>query len=520
MSGGTPGGSSGGDRDDAGGSARTQDGPGAGSHDPFIGRLLSERYRIDRKLGEGGMASVYLAEHVELQKRVALKILAPELARREELAARFVQEARAASRIDQENVIAISDFGRADGLAFFVMEYLEGADLGELLREQGVISFARARNIVLQIGKALRAAHALGIIHRDLKPENIFLIGKEGRPDFVKLLDFGIAKVSGGALGGDGPRLTRAGMIFGTPEYMAPEQAEGKPADHRADLYSVGCILYHCVTGTPPFSAESLMALLTKHLLEAPEPPSTRRPDLAIAPEVDALVMRALEKDRERRFDSADDMMAALAAIPADARAGSDLYGSRDGSRATAAGRPTIRSGSGGHGPYDDAMAPPTTGDDARLDPASSAELLGLVSPPSRWRRWSALAILGLALGVVAAGAFALLRDRPEPTTPTATINGGSSLPTGAAPNTTPPEPPSGPEGAATRPVEPIPPAAAPTSSGRATQEPQRSDKEIRPRRPRTRPAPPPTDPESPMPPSTLTPRRPPIPTELKPFPE
>jgi serine/threonine-protein kinase len=148
-----------------------------------------------------------------------------------------------------------------------------------------------------------------------MKPENIFLIEKEGRPDFVKLLDFGIAKVTG--VGDDGPRLTRTGMIFGTPEYMAPEQAEGKPADHRVDIYAVGCVIYHCITGVTPFQADSFMAMLTKHLLEDALPPSVRRPDRRIPPSLDALVMRALEKDRDKRWQNMDELMAAVAACEA-----------------------------------------------------------------------------------------------------------------------------------------------------------------------------------------------------------
>ena len=171
-----------------------------------------------------------------------------------------------------------------------------------------------ARDIVLQICRALRAAHDKGIVHRDMKPENIFLIQREGQPHFVKILDFGIAKVMG--LDPNGPRLTRTGMIFGTPEYMAPEQAEGKDTDHRADIYAVGCIMYHLITGQTPFVAESFMTMLTKHLMEDPVPPSVRRPDLVITPEMDALVLKALEKDRDKRWQSMAELLEAVAVCP------------------------------------------------------------------------------------------------------------------------------------------------------------------------------------------------------------
>src|ERR1700690_691971 len=224
--------------------------------DPLVGMVLSERYRIVRKLGEGGMGAVYQAEHALIEKRIALKILFPELTRRPDLVARFLQEAKSASRIGHENVIDISDFGQSpEGLVYIAMEFLDGKDLGEIVRAKGAMQWTEARDIVLQICRALRAAHDKGIVHRDMKPENIFLIQREGQPHFVKILDFGIAKVMG--LDPNGPRLTRTGMIFGTPEYMAPEQAEGKEADHRVDIYAVGCIAYHLMTGQTPFIAEN-----------------------------------------------------------------------------------------------------------------------------------------------------------------------------------------------------------------------------------------------------------------------
>jgi serine/threonine-protein kinase len=279
--------------------------------DPLISQLVADRYRVIRKLGEGGMGAVYLAEHVVIEKKIALKVLALELARREDLVARFLQEARSASRIGHENVIDISDFGQsAEGYVYIAMEYLEGRELGHLVRDEGALAWSRLRDIVMQICRALRAAHDKGIVHRDMKPENIFLIHREGRPEFVKILDFGIAKVMG--LDPSGPRLTRTGMIFGTPEYMAPEQAEGKEADHRVDIYAVGCIAYHLMTGQTPFVADNFMAMLTKHLMEDPVPPSVRRPDLAITPEMDALVLKALEKDRDQRYQNMGEFLEAV----------------------------------------------------------------------------------------------------------------------------------------------------------------------------------------------------------------
>jgi serine/threonine protein kinase len=282
--------------------------------DPLIGTVVSARYRIIRKVGEGGMGAVYQAEHALIEKRVALKILFQDLTRRPDLVARFLQEAKSASRIGQENVIDISDFGQsADGLVYIAMEYLDGQDLGKTLRAEKQLSWTRTRPILMQIAKALRAAHSHGIIHRDMKPENVYLVQREGRADFVKVLDFGIAKVVS-ADDNDGPRLTQTGMIFGTPEYMSPEQAQGHPPDHRLDVYAVGCLMYHMLTGAVPFTADSFMGILTKHLLEPVVPPRRRRPDLDIPADVEAVCLRAMEKNRENRWPDMDAFYQALGA--------------------------------------------------------------------------------------------------------------------------------------------------------------------------------------------------------------
>jgi serine/threonine-protein kinase len=282
--------------------------------DPLIGTVVSERYRIIRKVGEGGMGAVYQAEHAVIEKRIALKILFADLTRRPDLVMRFLQEAKSASRIGQENVIDITDFGQSpDGLVYIAMEFLDGQDLGRTLKAEKHLPWLRARPILMQIAKGLRAAHAKGIIHRDMKPENVYLVQKEGRADFVKVLDFGIAKVVS-ADENDGPRLTQTGMIFGTPEYMSPEQAQGHPPDHRVDVYAVGCIMYHMLTGAVPFTADSFMGILTKHLLEPVIPPRKRRPDLDIPADVEAVCLRAMEKDREKRWPDMDAFYQALGA--------------------------------------------------------------------------------------------------------------------------------------------------------------------------------------------------------------
>ena len=214
----------------------------------FVGRVIDSRYRVLRKIGEGGMGTVYAAEHVEIGKIVAIKILHPHYSTEQELVERFRREARAASRIGHPNIIDVMDFGTTDdGCAYFIMEHLDGIDLADVLSHERRLDANRSCEITIQICRALAAAHAAGVIHRDLKPENIFLVARDGKADFVKVLDFGVARSAGRT-----NRLTNPGIAMGTPEYMAPEQAAGGVVDHRSDIYSVGALLYEMVTGQPP----------------------------------------------------------------------------------------------------------------------------------------------------------------------------------------------------------------------------------------------------------------------------
>jgi tRNA A-37 threonylcarbamoyl transferase component Bud32 len=279
------------------------------------GSILADRYRILRKLGEGGMGTVYLAEHTTINKKLAIKILSSEYTHKQDLVDRFLQEARAASMIEQENVVEITDFGSTpQGSVFFVMEYLNGEDLSETVKNTGQLPWPRVKSIMLQICDALAAAHDAGIIHRDMKPENCFRIRRGANTDFIKVLDFGIAKVTSDE--GDGGRaLTRTGMIFGTPEYMSPEQAKGERVDTRVDIYAVGVIMYELLTGRVPFTADTFMGILTKHMFEAPAAPSTIVPDANIPPDVEAIILKALQKDREYRFQTMRDMAKAIEAV-------------------------------------------------------------------------------------------------------------------------------------------------------------------------------------------------------------
>jgi eukaryotic-like serine/threonine-protein kinase len=485
--------------------------------DPLISLVVADRYKVLRKLGEGGMGAVYLAEHVVIEKKVALKVLAPELARRPDLVARFLQEARSASRIGHENVIDISDFGQSpDGLVYISMEFLDGKDLGEIVRSKGAMEWSQAREIVLQICRALRAAHDKGIVHRDMKPENIFLIQREGQPHFVKILDFGIAKVMG--LDPNGPRLTRTGMIFGTPEYMAPEQAEGKDTDHRADIYAVGCILYHLMTGQTPFIAESFMTMLTKHLMEDPVAPSMRRPDLPISPGMDALVLKALEKDRDNRWQSMAELLEAVSACPGPEQASNQPIKGQTlamgGANALAAIRP-VRSKS----------APPETQKVSRkaVDAAVPSPAPSTAPPAASSRKTVVLVGAGVALGVGVA-AWLALSPRGKPPEPAAPV-----APTAAMQATAPAAMPSPPPPAAVAPAIAVPPAVPVAAVDEQPAAPEPADHRQHAGRGRKGKAPasvvtakaaPVPEAAKPIPHAESKPSLPATPGELKPFPK
>ncbi|MCG5051859.1 MAG: protein kinase [Myxococcales bacterium] len=277
----------------------------------IVGTVLGGRYRILRLCGEGGMGRVYEAEHVEIGKRVAVKVLHPAYTRTPDVVERFRREARAASRIGHANIVNVTDSGTTDdGSFFFVMEYIEGSELGLLIHKEGPLAVKRALRIADQICQALQAAHDAGVIHRDLKPENVLLVAREGRPDFVKVLDFGIARVAEveDSTHQAGRRLTRPGVAMGTPEYMAPEQAAGKSADARSDIYAVGSIIYEMLTGTPPYEGDNVMEVLHKKATESPVPLRQVRPDVPVT--VEALVDRAMARHADERPQS----MAAFAA--------------------------------------------------------------------------------------------------------------------------------------------------------------------------------------------------------------
>lgn len=269
--------------------------------DPLIGTVAAGRYRVEKLLGSGGMGAVYRAAHVHMRKLVALKVLHKEMTYLPEVVARFEREAVAAARIDHPHVAAATDFGRLDDGAFYlVLEYVEGKSLGRLISDYGAMDPRRALHIARQIADALSAAHAAEIVHRDLKPDNVMLIEKDGDFDFVKVLDFGIAKVQ--LEGKD--QLTQLGTIFGTPQYMAPEQAAGQAVDARADLYTLGLILYEMLAGKSPFHDDDIIVLLTRQMTAAPPPLPAH-----VSPAVVELVLQLLQKNPGLRVQSAAELV-------------------------------------------------------------------------------------------------------------------------------------------------------------------------------------------------------------------
>ena len=282
--------------------------------DPLVGAVLAGRYVVKSRIGEGGMGLVYEGLHRDIDKRVAIKVLRDDLSRRPEVVARFRQEAKSASRIGHENIVDISDFGETTrGASYFIMEFLDGEDLANVLGREVTVDAVRVCGIVLQCCRALSATHAKGIVHRDIKPENIFLTQRDGVDDFVKIVDFGIAKMSDIETdGAPGRKLTKTGMIFGTPEYMSPEQAAGKDLDHRVDVYALGIILYECLAGRVPFEGDTFMGVLTQHLFAELPAITDLNPNAKVSPELEMVIQKALAKDPADRYQDTEELAEAV----------------------------------------------------------------------------------------------------------------------------------------------------------------------------------------------------------------
>ena len=269
------------------------------TQDPFVGKVIDNRYEIQQRVGEGGMGVVYKSRQISIDRVIALKMLNQQMASDPTWVQRFYNEAKACSRLQHPNTIRMFDFGQtSDGRLFMTMEFLDGISLRDALAK-GPLAAQRVVKILIQCCASLAEAHSIGIIHRDIKPDNVFLLNMAGSPDFVKLLDFSVAKLL------EGDRLkTQAGVVFGTPQYMSPEQGRGLPLDARSDLYALGILGYEMLTGNVPFHDENPMTVIQMHL-QAQVPPM---PD-SVPYSVQQIIRRALEKDAGRRYQSAGEMM-------------------------------------------------------------------------------------------------------------------------------------------------------------------------------------------------------------------
>jgi serine/threonine protein kinase len=278
--------------------------------DPWIGRTLSNVYRVESRIGEGGMGAVYHARHVHLQKSFAVKVLSDAISQKDNAVERLKQEAMAAAKIDHENIVEVVNFDRTDdGSVYIVMELLRGEGLADTIG-RGPVELHRALPITYQICRALHAAHEHGIVHRDLKPENVFLSEKAGRT-IVKVLDFGISKIK--SADAEQVRMTRTGQLVGTPLYMSPEQARGETEiDRRVDVYAMGVILYEMLTGVPPFEGRNYFELLWKHGNEPPPTLKSRNPNVYIPDALEDVVAKALSKQRDERYETMAELEAAL----------------------------------------------------------------------------------------------------------------------------------------------------------------------------------------------------------------
>jgi tRNA A-37 threonylcarbamoyl transferase component Bud32 len=346
--------------------------------DPYLNRVIAERYFVERLLGVGSMGLVYRCRHTVLDKTVALKIIRQDLAQDEETVGRFVTEARAASAIGSSHIVEVLDFGSLpDGASYIVMEYLEGLTLGEAMDAPGGLSVGDAVDLGIQITEALAAAHAIGVVHRDLKPDNVFLLQSESGW-FAKILDFGIAKVMHAT-----QKLTVAGSVIGTPHYMSPEQATGGRTDERTDIYALGVILYEMCCGRVPFDAENPLAVISMQVTDEPPPLRKQMPQGRSLPQgLDLVVHKCLAKDAEERFSKMDDVRAALERI------------------------------AGGGVPL---VAPPSsteTNTDSYIDELERDTDFRELHAGGQRRRWVGRGALLLMMAGLGAGAFLFLRPR------------------------------------------------------------------------------------------------------------
>jgi len=293
----------------------------------YLGQTLNNRFKIESKIGEGGFGAVYRGVQLATGRKVALKLLHPEMTKDENLVARFRREGMVLCNLRDAHTITTYDFDQTpDGTLYIAMELLEGKSLHQVFHEQAPLEWKRMFKILTEMCSSLAEAHAQGIVHRDLKPENVYLESRPGNPEFVKILDFGIAKVMrGDSIDPQSPQLTATGQTLGTLEYMSPEQLMGKPLDGRSDVYALGVVAYEMITGRLPFpDAKGPAGLITAQLKQTPQPPSVANPKAALSQAVDRVILKALEKDKNNRYPDVTAMAAALQEVIEHARESSN----------------------------------------------------------------------------------------------------------------------------------------------------------------------------------------------------
>ena len=411
------------------------------------GSIIADRYHILRKLGEGGMGQVYLAEHIKMGRKSAIKVMNPSMSQDPDAIGRFNREAANASRISNNNVAAIYDFGETpEGLIYLAMEYVEGEPLTKVMEKTGALPADRAANITRQVAEALNAAHEIGIVHRDLKPDNIMIAKNRDGSDMVKVVDFGIAK----AQGGDGQKVTKTGLVVGTPEYMSPEQLSGDALDGRSDIYTLALVTFHMLTGTLPFPSTTLQESMIMRLTDRPRTLAEMRPDASWPGPLQAVLDRALQRKAEDRYqhatDFSSDLTRAVTAMPPGstvvgvapaAAAGTGAGTGATGAAATGGAMPsTAVRNAAGTGTRAPAM--PNTTPTAAPVTAPAAPAVAVAAPgAARGSRRGLLVAAGLVIAALGGGAYWYLEVRPGAAAsppPAATVAVHDSTPASTAP--------------------------------------------------------------------------------------
>ncbi len=404
----------------------------------LMGTVVADRYHILKKLGEGGMGQVYLAEHVKMGRKSALKVMNPGMNQDADAIARFNREASNASRLNHPNICAIYDFGETpDGLIYLAMEFIEGQSLTSLVEKSGALPPARAASIIHQSADALQVAHDAGIVHRDLKPDNIMIAKNRDGTDLAKVVDFGIAK----AHSSDAQKVTKTGMVVGTPEYMSPEQLSGDKLDGRSDIYSLALVAFNCLTGTLPFPSDSAQEAMIARLIEQPKTLAEMKPDVAWPAEVQQVMDKALARDANERYQSAAqfgrELWAACESMPASqaAEAGTQVLSAP---ASAAAGVPKTR------------VATPSDGGKTVAGPAAKGAPAAAAPAPVAVKKSNttmiAAAVIGIA--VLGGGGYVMLfKDKPANpagSDSTAVVQGPTGQPQSTDPSATPTTPPGG----------------------------------------------------------------------------